>query len=71
MTGTVADHVLCGLREWGSDQVFASPGDGVNGLVAAFGAADNVPRFVQARQGPGIPAVVWMTTSPPYPPKEE
>jgi pyruvate dehydrogenase (quinone) len=29
--------------------VFAYPGDGINGLVASFGKADNKPRFVQAR----------------------
>jgi pyruvate dehydrogenase (quinone) len=49
MTETVADHVLARLREWGVEQVFAYPGDGINGLVAAFGEADNQPRFVQAR----------------------
>jgi pyruvate dehydrogenase (quinone) len=49
MTGTVADHVLSRLREWGVDQVFAYPGDGINGLVTAFGAAGDAPRFVQAR----------------------
>ncbi|TNC23759.1 thiamine pyrophosphate-requiring protein [Amycolatopsis alkalitolerans] len=49
MTETVADHVLARLREWGVEQVFAYPGDGINGLVAAFGEADDRPRFVQAR----------------------
>jgi thiamine pyrophosphate-dependent acetolactate synthase large subunit-like protein len=49
MTETVADHVLARLREWDVDQVFAYPGDGINGLVAAFDAAKNKPRFVQAR----------------------
>jgi pyruvate dehydrogenase (quinone) len=46
---TVADFVLRRLREWKVEQVFAYPGDGINGLVTAFGAADNVPRFVQSR----------------------
>jgi pyruvate dehydrogenase (quinone) len=49
MAETVGDHVLRRLREWGVEQVFAYPGDGINGLVAAFGAADNHPRFVQSR----------------------
>jgi len=49
MSETVADHVLARLREWGVEQVFAYPGDGINGLVTAFGAADDAPRFVQAR----------------------
>lgn len=45
----VGDYVLQRLREWGVEQVFGYPGDGINGLVAAFGRADNRPRFVQAR----------------------
>ncbi|WET82341.1 thiamine pyrophosphate-requiring protein [Amycolatopsis sp. QT-25] len=49
MSETVADHVLARLREWNVEQVFAYPGDGINGLVSAFGAAENEPRFVQTR----------------------
>jgi pyruvate dehydrogenase (quinone) len=49
MAQTVGDYVLQRLREWDVQQVFAYPGDGINGLVAAFGKADNQPRFVQAR----------------------
>jgi pyruvate dehydrogenase (quinone) len=49
MGQTVADHLLHRLREWGVEQVFAYPGDGINGLVSAFGEADNQPRFVQTR----------------------
>ncbi|MFD5248920.1 thiamine pyrophosphate-requiring protein [Amycolatopsis sp. NPDC058340] len=49
MSETVADHVLTRLREWDVEQVFAYPGDGINGLVTAFGAAENKPRFVQTR----------------------
>jgi pyruvate dehydrogenase (quinone) len=49
MSQTVGDYVLQRLREWDVEQVFAYPGDGINGLVAAFGKADNQPRFVQAR----------------------
>ncbi|MGZ6778138.1 MAG: thiamine pyrophosphate-requiring protein [Mycobacterium sp.] len=45
----VADFVLDRLRQWGVDQVFGYPGDGINGLVAAFGRADNQPRFIQTR----------------------
>src|SRR5437763_1473447 len=51
MSETVADHVLTRLREWGVEEVFAYPGDGINGLVTAFGKADNTPRFIQARHG--------------------
>ena len=41
MSQTVADHLLSRLREWDVDQVFAFPGDGINGLLAAWGRADN------------------------------
>jgi pyruvate dehydrogenase (quinone) len=49
MTETVGDHVLTRLREWGVEQVFGYPGDGINGLVVAFGAADDRPHFIQSR----------------------
>jgi pyruvate dehydrogenase (quinone) len=49
MAETVADRLLTRLREWGVEQVFGYPGDGINGIVAAFGAAGDEPRFVQAR----------------------
>ncbi|WP_434616935.1 thiamine pyrophosphate-requiring protein [Arthrobacter sp. A5] len=45
----VADYLLNRLREWDVDKVFAFPGDGINGIVAAFGRAENQPKFVQAR----------------------
>ncbi|MFJ2924660.1 thiamine pyrophosphate-requiring protein [Streptomyces massasporeus] len=49
MSAKVADHVLQRLREWGVEQVFGYPGDGINGLLAAWGRAENEPRFVQSR----------------------
>ncbi|HWO63546.1 MAG TPA: thiamine pyrophosphate-requiring protein [Umezawaea sp.] len=49
MAETVADYLLERLRDWGVEQVFAYPGDGINGIVAAFGKADNRPAFIQAR----------------------
>jgi pyruvate dehydrogenase (quinone) len=49
MAETVGDHVLRRLREWGVEQVFAYPGDGINGIVAAFGRAEDSPRFIQSR----------------------
>jgi len=49
MSQDVADFVLERLRQWGVTQVFGYPGDGINGLVVAFGRADNRPRFVQTR----------------------
>ena len=49
MTETVGDYVLRRLRDWGVELVFGYPGDGINGLISAFGEADNQPKFVQSR----------------------
>ncbi|HEX3284411.1 MAG TPA: thiamine pyrophosphate-requiring protein [Mycobacterium sp.] len=49
MSKDVADFILDRLRQWGVSQVFGYPGDGINGLVSAFGRADNDPRFIQTR----------------------
>jgi pyruvate dehydrogenase (quinone) len=46
---TVADVLLARLREWGVGQVFGYPGDGINGLLGAWGRAGDSPQFVQAR----------------------
>jgi pyruvate dehydrogenase (quinone) len=45
----VADHLLARLRDWGVDKVFAFPGDGINGILAAWGRADDDPLFIQSR----------------------
>ncbi|MFJ8158190.1 thiamine pyrophosphate-requiring protein [Streptomyces sp. NPDC094468] len=49
MSKKVSDKILERLREWGVEHVFAYPGDGINGLLAAWGRADDNPRFIQAR----------------------
>ena len=49
MSTKVADHLLSRLREWGIEQVFGYPGDGINGILGAFSRADDKPRFIQAR----------------------
>jgi len=49
MSDTVADVLLTRLREWGVEQVFGYPGDGINGLLAAWQRAGDKPQFVQAR----------------------
>lgn len=46
---TVGDAVLSRLRDWGTEHVFAYPGDGINGLLSAWVRANNEPTFVQAR----------------------
>ncbi|SEK46633.1 thiamine pyrophosphate-requiring protein [Streptacidiphilus jiangxiensis] len=49
MSTKVSDHVLHRLQEWGVEHVFGYAGDGINGLLAAWGRAENNPQFVQAR----------------------
>ncbi|MFC5908877.1 thiamine pyrophosphate-requiring protein [Streptacidiphilus monticola] len=49
MSTKVSDQILSRLREWGVEHVFGYPGDGINGLLSAWGRADNRPQFVQAR----------------------
>lgn len=49
MTAEVGDFLLERLRDWGVTKVFAYPGDGINGLLAAWGRADNNPAFIQSR----------------------
>lgn len=45
----VADYLLERLRAWDVEHVFGFPGDGINGILAAFGRAENKPMFIQAR----------------------
>ncbi|MFK8908152.1 thiamine pyrophosphate-requiring protein [Streptomyces sp. YS-3] len=49
MSMKVSDYVLERLRQWEVEHVFAYAGDGINGLLAAWGRADDKPRFIQAR----------------------
>jgi pyruvate dehydrogenase (quinone) len=49
MSTDVADLILSRLRDWGVEHVFGYPGDGINGLLAAWGRAEDRPKFVQAR----------------------
>jgi pyruvate dehydrogenase (quinone) len=46
---TVGDKIVSRLDEWGVEQVFGYPGDGINGILAAMNRAGNKPRFVQNR----------------------
>ena len=49
MAPTVADYLLERLRAWDVRHIFAYAGDGINGILAAWGRADNEPQFIQAR----------------------
>ncbi|MBT2448645.1 thiamine pyrophosphate-requiring protein [Streptomyces sp. ISL-43] len=49
MTATkVSDHILERLRAWGVAHVFGCPGEGIDGLLAAWARAGDEPRFVRA-----------------------
>ncbi|MHB1537352.1 MAG: thiamine pyrophosphate-requiring protein [Solirubrobacteraceae bacterium] len=53
MSETVADHLLSRLaREWGVRRIYGYPGDGINGIMGAFGRGEQgsgVPEFIQVR----------------------
>ena len=48
-TTTVGDYLLERLRLWGVQRVYGYPGDGINGIMGAFGRAKDRLQFVQAR----------------------
>src|SRR5947207_15370352 len=48
MAKTVGDFLFERLRAWGVQRVFGYPGDGINGITAAFEhAGEQHPRFIQ------------------------
>lgn len=49
MSLTTSDQILQRLAEWGVTRVFGYPGDGINGLMGAFGRVGERMRFIQAR----------------------
>jgi pyruvate dehydrogenase (quinone) len=50
MSETVADHLLDRLAsDWGIKRIYGYPGDGINGIVGAFGRGENRPEFIQVR----------------------
>ncbi|HEX6703918.1 MAG TPA: thiamine pyrophosphate-requiring protein [Albitalea sp.] len=49
MADTVGDFVLKRLAQWGVQRIFGYPGDGINGVVGAFGRSDTGIEFVQVR----------------------
>jgi pyruvate dehydrogenase (quinone) len=49
MHDTVADYLLKRLRKWDVERIYGFPGDGINGIIAAFGRAEDKPRFIQVR----------------------
>jgi pyruvate dehydrogenase (quinone) len=50
MSQSVSDHLLERLaREWGVQRIYGYPGDGINGIIGAFGRCDDCPEFIQVR----------------------
>ena len=48
-TKTVGDFLLERLAQWGVRRIYGYPGDGINGIMGAFGRTDGEMKFVQAR----------------------
>ncbi|HWI37836.1 MAG TPA: thiamine pyrophosphate-requiring protein [Burkholderiales bacterium] len=48
MAQTVGDFLLKRLNQWGVKRVYGYPGDGINGIMGAFGRTKDV-EFIQAR----------------------
>src|SRR6201998_159887 len=54
MSHTVGDYLLDRLATWGVERVYGYPGDGINGIIGAFGRSSNGdrggrPEFIQVR----------------------
>ena len=55
MSQTVGDYLLERLATWGVKRIYGYPGDGINGILGAFGRSSNgqrsegVPEFIQVR----------------------
>jgi pyruvate dehydrogenase (quinone) len=50
MSETVSDFLLARLAdEWGVQRIYGYPGDGINGIIGAFGREGPRPDFIQTR----------------------
>src|SRR5919201_1516871 len=49
MGENVSVHMLRRLHQWGVDRIYGYPGDGINGLLAAFHEHGDEIEFVQTR----------------------
>lgn len=46
---TVSDFILTRLSQWGIRRVYGYPGDGINGMIGAFGRTEQPLEFIQTR----------------------
>jgi pyruvate dehydrogenase (quinone) len=49
MSDTVGDFILDRLAGWGVRRVYGYPGDGINGVIAAFARGEGRPELIQVR----------------------
>jgi pyruvate dehydrogenase (quinone) len=49
MSETISDFIVKRMVRWGVRRVYGYPGDGINGLMGAFGRGDHEIEFVQPR----------------------
>src|SRR5262245_29983850 len=49
MSESVSDFIVKRLAQWGVRRVFGYPGDGIHGLMGAFGRDSHDIEFIQAR----------------------
>ncbi len=49
MSATVGDFLLKRLAAWGVRRVYGYPGDGINGIMGAFGRTEEKIEFIQTR----------------------
>src|SRR5437660_1535496 len=49
MPRTVSDFLLHRLSEWGVRRIYGYPGDGINGIISAFGRFGDGLEFIQVR----------------------
>ena len=63
---TVSDFVLERLSQWGVRRVYGYPGDGINGLIGAFGRTEAPLGFLQTRQEDALLASKFGATYESY-----
>src|SRR5215510_15004559 len=49
MTSTAADILIDSLEDWGVEEIFGLPGDGINGIMDALRRRQDKVRFIQVR----------------------